>query len=158
MQKKEFYSVYVNLYNLGAVADSVFWIFDLRESVGNSTGSLFMCHGLTPCGRTYIDEGTYSLKLTKSVSFGSYCKNEGYEIGPIDGHSRILVHTGNTNKDSRGCLLLGELGGVFAGLSDSRKTFEKLYTILRKVTSDGSLPSLIPLFVYDIKKVVKALD
>lgn len=51
-----------------------------------------------------------------------------FEIMNVPGHDNLLFHWGNYNKDSEGCVLLGELetstGGVHM-VTNSRSTFAK---------------------------------
>lgn len=50
-----------------------------------------------------IPQGTYSCKRTISPRFG-----EVFEIQDVEGRTHILVHKGNTEDDTMGCILLGE--------------------------------------------------
>jgi hypothetical protein len=50
---------------------------------------------------------------------------ETFEITNVPGHSDILFHQGNYNKDSKGCILVGSTLGPDM-ICESRKAFEKL--------------------------------
>lgn len=58
---------------------------------------------------------------------------ETYEITGIPGHSGLLFHTGNTEMDSKGCVLLGkhfgQMGDVMAVL-DSRVAFRDFMDLM----------------------------
>ena len=76
-------------------------------------------------GQTAIPTGTYPVKITYSPK---YKKNMPL-IENVKGYSGIRIHSGNTHKDTEGCLLVGknkEVGKVL----ESRKTFNALYKIL----------------------------
>ena len=53
---------------------------------------------------TAIPTGTYAMRVTMSPKF----KRELVEIQNVPGFSGIRVHRGNTEKDSAGCLIVGE--------------------------------------------------
>jgi len=83
-----------------------------------------------------IPTGTYRLKMVNSAKFGP-----SYEVKDVDGRSHILIHTGNTVNDTRGCIMPCNSYGVLsvrnggtskdmlAGLS-SRMAYTKLMTLL----------------------------
>ena len=76
-------------------------------------------------GQTAIPTGTYPVKITYSPK---YKKNMPL-IENVKGYSGIRIHSGNTHKDTEGCLLVGknkEVGKVL----ESRKTYNALYKIL----------------------------
>ena len=52
----------------------------------------------------YIDSGLYVCKKT------TYHKHNypTYEVTGVPGRTRILIHLGNLNSDSRGCICIGE--------------------------------------------------
>lgn len=59
-----------------------------------------------------------------------------FEITGVEGHVGLLFHWGNFNKDSEGCVLVGEAIGKSGGaemITNSRVTFEKLMTLLTGV-------------------------
>lgn len=76
-------------------------------------------------GQTAIPTGTYPVKITYSPKY----KKLMPLIDNVKGYSGIRIHSGNTHKDTEGCLLVGknkEVGKVL----ESRKTFNALYKIL----------------------------
>lgn len=60
-----------------------------------------------------------------------------FEITNVPGHSKILFHCGNTEKDSAGCVLLGEETGMTDPVSivHSRKAFDKFMCLQTGVDS-----------------------
>ena len=64
---------------------------------------------------------------------------ETFEITGVSGHTNILFHTGNTNADSAGCVLLGT--GVYQDsmgikeLTASRIAFNKFMDLLQGIDS-----------------------
>ncbi len=75
-------------------------------------------NGLNSC----ISEGEYICKRTEYIK-GSY---ETFEVTGVKGRSRILIHKGNLDSQSAGCIILGEkYDPVF-----NRKTGEMDYGIL----------------------------
>ena len=76
-------------------------------------------------GQTAIPTGIYPVKITYSPKY----KKLMPLIDNVKGYSGIRIHSGNTHKDTSGCLLVGknkEVGKVL----ESRKTFNALYKIL----------------------------
>ena len=75
-------------------------------------------------GETAIPTGEYRVKMTYSPKY----KRQMPEVLDVKGFSGIRIHSGNTAKDSLGCILLGRNTKV-GMVTDSRKTckeFEKL--------------------------------
>jgi hypothetical protein len=73
-------------------------------------------------GETAIPSGIYQVTITYSPK---YKKNMPL-INNVKGYSGIRIHSGNTSKDTEGCLIVGknkEVGKVL----DSRVTYNALY-------------------------------
>lgn len=80
-------------------------------------------------GKTAISEGTYEVKLTYSPRFKKILP----EILNVPNFSGIRIHTGNSSKDTEGCILVGTWDGEKEDwISDSRIAFEKLMSLLQK--------------------------
>lgn len=87
-------------------------------------------------GFTAIPTGNYSLSLTYSPRFSprAFYKSLGgllpLVVG-VPGFSRVLMHCGNTFRDTQGCILLGVAPVIPAGsdyiLTSSRVTFRDVF-------------------------------
>ena len=78
-------------------------------------------------GKTAIPYGTYEVKWTYSPRFKRYMPL----IDNVPGFAGIRIHSGNTAKDTEGCILVGqnkEVGKVL----NSRGIVNKLYPIIKK--------------------------
>ena len=92
---------------------------------------------------TAIPKGTY--EITLDVISPKYCTNSFYKqvcngkvprLLNVKGFEGILIHAGNTDKDTAGCLLVGinlERGKVLK----SQETFKKLYKMLSEAKLRG---------------------
>ncbi len=58
---------------------------------------------------------------------------ETFEIMSVPGHSNLLFHAGNFNKDSAGCVLLGEERQGDIEVLQSRVAFERFMTYLNGI-------------------------
>lgn len=105
--------------------------------------SLEQIKSLKKYGITAIPSGTYEITLDVfSAKFGSQsfyqevCKGKLPRLLNVKGFEGILIHCGNTEKDSAGCLIVGmnlEKGKVL----NSRDTFRKLYSLLQDSKNKG---------------------
>lgn len=76
-----------------------------------------------------IPAGRYECKRVKSPKFG-----ETFEITNVPDRENILFHSGNTIKDSSGCILIGEQFGNLGSLTAilcSKKGFKEFMNRLR---------------------------
>ena len=84
-------------------------------------------------GKTAIPEGTYEVKLTHSPRF----KRILPEILNVPNFSGIRIHTGNSSKDTEGCILVGTWDGEKEDwVSDSKIAFNKLMSLLEEATNN----------------------
>lgn len=88
-------------------------------------------------GETAIPYGTYEVKLTNSPKYGTIMPRV-MNVNSFDG---ILMHPGNTTKDTLGCILLGQYSGN-GNLVRSRLMFDEVLAILKKTVKSGESISL----------------
>lgn len=104
----------------------------------NSSMTVEQIKAIKKPNETAIPTGTYKITLdTFSPRFGNksfykkVCGGKLPRILNIKGFDGVLIHCGNTNLDTSGCILVGrnlEKGKVLK----SQETFEKLYKILKE--------------------------
>lgn len=82
-------------------------------------------------GETAIPVGIYTVLLTYSPKY----KKVMPLINNVKGYSGIRIHSGNTSKDTEGCLLVGK-NTVVGRLTDSRNTFNALFKRLQQKGSN----------------------
>ena len=85
-------------------------------------------------GETAIPYGTYNVKWTYSNKFKKYMPL----IENVPSFAGIRIHSGNTNADTQGCVLVGENKAVGKVLN-SKNTVNKLYPIIQKACKNGSV-------------------
>src|SRR5690606_28834245 len=77
-----------------------------------------------------IPAGTYQCAPYSGIKY-----KDVYIVKDVPGRTAILFHWGNTEKDTEGCILLGNKKGTLAGqpaVLESKKCFERLRTLLGK--------------------------
>lgn len=77
-------------------------------------------------GETAIPYGTYKVEITYSPKY----KKLMPEIKNVKGFSGIRIHSGNTAKDTLGCLIIGRNTQV-GMVTESRKTYNKLFALMK---------------------------
>lgn len=101
----------------------------------------FICHGLEDehrehkiPGETRIPAGTYRLGVRKEGGFHSrYCRkfpqsHRGMlHVLDVPGFTYILIHVGNYDRDTDGCLLLGRADYDARAVWQSKKAYERFY-------------------------------
>lgn len=84
-------------------------------------------------GKTAIPEGTYEVKLTHSPRFKKILP----EILNVPNFSGIRIHTGNSSKDTEGCILVGTWDGEKEDwVGNSKIAFDKLMPLLEEATNN----------------------
>jgi hypothetical protein len=97
----------------------------------------FLCHTLEDAvrklkiyGETAIPSGRYELAITHSPKYGRLMPR----LIDVPFFRGVLIHPGNTEKDSEGCILVGDDDPRTKNFLDSsRKAFERIFPILRKL-------------------------
>lgn len=77
-------------------------------------------------GETAIPTGVYKIEITYSPK---YKRMMPLLIG-VKGYSGIRIHSGNTSKDTEGCLLVGR-NTVVGMVTESRNTYQRLFARLQ---------------------------
>ena len=85
-------------------------------------------------GGTAIPYGKYEVKWTYSHRFKKYTP----QLMNVPSFEGIRIHSGNSSKDSSGCLLLGENKQVGKVLN-SKATINKFYPIIKQACSKGKV-------------------
>ena len=82
-------------------------------------------------GKTAVPAGTYKVKLGYSNRFRRILP----QVLDVPHFLGILIHTGNSNKDTEGCIIVGTWDGKTENwVSNSRVAFNKLMPLLRDAT------------------------
>ena len=75
--------------------------------------------------KAIVPPGQYKLRLRWSPRF----KRKLFEVADVPGHTDVLIHPGNTIKDTKGCILVGTTREGEAVLQ-SRKALRELHRLL----------------------------
>lgn len=89
---------------------------------------------------TAIPAGTY--RVTLNVKSPKYSKREAFawcggflpRLIDVPGYDGVLIHSGNTERDSSGCIIVGKNTKV-GMVTDSMNTLKALYSKLKSATS-----------------------
>lgn len=86
---------------------------------------------------TAIPSGTYKItldivspKFSTKAFYQQVCNGKLPRLLNVKGFNGVLIHSGNTEKDSSGCILVGQ-NKVKGKVINSQETFKKLYKILK---------------------------
>lgn len=91
---------------------------------------------------TAIPTGTYRVTLNvQSPKFKNrvayaFCKGYLPRLLNVKGFDGVLIHIGNTEKNSAGCILVGQ-NKVVGQVINSTETFKKLYAVLDAANKKG---------------------
>ena len=87
---------------------------------------------------TAIPSGTYSVTLdvvsprfSTKTFYKQVCNGKLPRLLNVKGFDGVLIHSGNTEKDSSGCILVGQ-NKVKGKVINSQETFKKLYKVLKE--------------------------
>lgn len=90
-----------------------------------------------PTGTYTIDMNTISPKYSLKPWYVSNCHGARMpRLLNVPGYSGVLIHPGNTAKDSEGCILPGRNTAV-GMVTDSKNTFLKLYNKMYEAYKKG---------------------
>lgn len=122
------------------------WFCNVLEDVDrglDSSMSISKIKELKKPSTTAIPRGTYEITLNvispkyyTSTFYRQVCNGKLPRLLNVKGFDGVLIHAGNTSKDSSGCLLVGinlERGKVLK----SQETFRKLYKMLSEAKLRG---------------------
>lgn len=79
-------------------------------------------------GETAIPRGTYKVIVDYSNHFGK----ELPHILDVPGFDGVRIHTGNSDKDTEGCLLVGTGWAGTDWISGSREAFDKVFPLIKE--------------------------
>lgn len=82
-----------------------------------------------PTGRYQVVMNVISTKFSKSAFYKQYGGGRVPRLLNVPAYSGVLIHCGNTAKDTDGCILVGKNSKVGMVL-ESRKTYANLYPLL----------------------------
>lgn len=89
-----------------------------------------------PTGRYEIDMSTVSPRFSQKQFYMDVCQGKIPRLKNVKGFDGILIHTGNDETHSSGCLLVG-LNKVRGKLTDSKETFKKVYALMKEAHNKG---------------------
>ena len=92
---------------------------------------------------TAIPRGTYEVtldvvspKYSTNTFYKQVCNGKIPRLLNVKGFDGILIHAGNSSKDSAGCLLVG-VNKVKGQVINSKETFKELYKLLKDKHDKG---------------------
>jgi hypothetical protein len=108
----------------------------LRQDMPTSVIRATKRKGITaiPTGRYRVTLAVQSPKFSKRAIY-QFCNGYLPRLINVPGYDGVLIHIGNTARDTEGCLLVGRNTQVGKVL-DSRKTFIELYDRLLGAKDD----------------------
>lgn len=127
-----------------------------------SVDGQFVCFGLEDTfreekvkHRTRIPQGRYDIKVREYGGFHErYKKKYGFhkgmlEVCDVEGFTDILIHIGNTHKDSSGCLLVGMACNAYTGAMNIASS-EVAYKLLYNKVISSALEDDLSIQYYDL--------
>ena len=91
-------------------------------------------------GETRIPAGTYKVELVWSPSHSPKYGHKMLHVMNVPNFEGILIHCGNTNVDTMGCLLVGKKIGVLnykRAVLDSKIAYNEIYPIISEAILKG---------------------
>lgn len=136
--KKEAYTIGKMYINGAYVCDTL----EDKDRGLTSNMSVAQICGVKVHGETAIPTGRYLVDMkTVSPRFGGraqyqFCKGRLPRLCNTPGYQGVLIHIGNTAKDTDGCILVGE-NKEKGKVMNSTATFRRLYPILKAADERG---------------------
>lgn len=107
----------------------------------NKNGT-FDCGEFKISGHTAIPYGEYEVtldivspKFSKYPFYKEVCNGKLPRLLNVPNFDGVLIHCGSTADNSAGCILVGN-NTIKGGLTDSKKIFKNLYSILNKANKN----------------------
>lgn len=88
-----------------------------------------------PNGRYEITMKVQSPKFSKKTAY-KWCNGYLPRLLNVPGFDGVLLHCGNTARDSAGCIIVGK-NTIVGQVTDSMNTFKKLYPSLKAASDRG---------------------
>ncbi len=108
------------------IEDKSFFVLEDKDRGLKSDMELSLIKSTKVFGNTCIPAGRYQIKYTMSPRMKKFT----LEILGVKGFSGIRIHSGNTDKDSLGCLLPGMTTDKKTKVENSRVAVKKIEEIL----------------------------
>ena len=89
-----------------------------------------------PYGEYEITLDVVSSKFSKYPFYKEVCNGKLPRLLNVPHFEGILIHCGSTANNSAGCILVGN-NTIKGGLTNSKETFKKLYSILDKANKNN---------------------
>lgn len=89
-----------------------------------------------PRGIYEVTLDVYSPKFGNRPFYKQVCNGKVPRLLNVKGFEGVLIHCGNTDKDSSGCLLVGQ-NKVKGQVINSQATFKELYKLLKDTHDKG---------------------
>lgn len=90
-----------------------------------------------PTGSYVIDMNTVSGRFGSRTFYKEVCGGKLPRLTNVIGYSGVLIHCGNTDRDTEGCILVGENKAV-GKVINSQATFRKVYARLLAAHKAGN--------------------
>lgn len=125
--------------------------FTLGMLLEETEGREFLCYTLEDeyrenkvSGETRIPDGTYNITLRTVGGFhGRYQKKYGSMhkgmlwVRDVPGFEYILIHTGNTDEHTAGCLLVGNSSDTKGFIGSSVNAYKRVYPKIAEALEAG---------------------
>ena len=89
-----------------------------------------------PTGTYTISMNTVSPKYSKRDFYKKLCNGKVPRLLNVPGYDGVLIHVGNSDHDTAGCVLVGE-NSVKGKVLNSRVTFSRLYGVMKTASDKG---------------------